>query len=171
MNLGKHHISILSTRNVIWTFFWRPPPLPLETSRTFFDSAEAPKALFIVKALRLSAVYKSIKVHLEQGQDLIMSTQIYFKYKYTYKNAGFCILCIDEFKYQNFRTDYRNFLIFIEKVTGANSPHPTPQRPCDVSSRQNRYATLPLVYIVNFNYLAHKNIFLHTLFSLLRRIS
>ena len=35
--LGKRHISILSTRNVIWTFFWRPPPTLLETSRTFFD--------------------------------------------------------------------------------------------------------------------------------------
>ena len=52
-------------------------PSPLETSHTFFDSAEAPKALFIVQALRLSAVYKSIKVHLGQGQDLIMTTQIH----------------------------------------------------------------------------------------------
>ena len=51
---------------------------PLETSRTFFDSTEAPEALFIVQALRLSAVYKSIKAHLGQGQDLIMSIQIYF---------------------------------------------------------------------------------------------
>ena len=75
------------------------PPLPhLETSRTFFDTAEAPGALFIVQALRLSAVNKSIKVHLGQGQDLIMSIQIYFKYKYTYENAGFCILCIDVLK-------------------------------------------------------------------------
>ena len=31
-------------------------PSPLETSHTFFDSAEAPKALFIVQVLRLSAV-------------------------------------------------------------------------------------------------------------------
>ena len=38
-------------------------PPPLETSRTFFDSTEAPEALFIVQALRLSAVYKSIKAH------------------------------------------------------------------------------------------------------------
>ena len=53
-------------------------PPPLETSRTFFDSTEAPEALFIVQALRLSAVYKSIKAHLGQGQDLIMSIQIYF---------------------------------------------------------------------------------------------
>ena len=64
---------------------------PLEPSRTFFDNAEAPGALFIV--------YKSIKVHLGQDQDLIMSIQIYFKYKYTYENAGVCILCIDVSKY------------------------------------------------------------------------
>ena len=95
---GKRHISILSMRNVIWTFFWRPPHSPLETSRTFFDTPEAAGALFIVQALRLSAVYKSIKVHLGQGQDL-MSIQIYFQYKYTYGNAGFCILCIDVLKY------------------------------------------------------------------------
>ena len=75
--LRERHISILSTRNVIWTFFWRPPPPPLETSRTFFDTTEAPEALFIVQALRLSAVYKSIKVHLGQGQDLKKSIQIY----------------------------------------------------------------------------------------------
>ena len=35
-NLGKRYKSILSTRNVLWTFFWRPPPHPpLEMSRTF----------------------------------------------------------------------------------------------------------------------------------------
>ena len=33
LDLGKRHISILSTRNVIWAFFWRPPPL--ETSPLF----------------------------------------------------------------------------------------------------------------------------------------
>ena len=99
MELGKRQILTLSTRNVIWTFFWgHAPPPPSETSRTFFDSAEASEALFIVRALRLSAVYKSINVHLRQGQDLIMSIQIYFKYKYTYENAEFCILYIDEFK-------------------------------------------------------------------------
>ena len=42
-------------------------------------------------------MYKSLKAHLGQGQDLIMSIQIYLKYKYTYENAGFCILCIDDF--------------------------------------------------------------------------
>ena len=99
LDLGKRHILILSTRNIIWTLFWRPPsPPPLETSHTFFDTAEAPGALFIVQALRLSAVYKSMQVHLGQGQDLIMSIQIYFQYKYTYENAEFCILCIDVLK-------------------------------------------------------------------------
>ena len=47
--LGKRHISILSTKNVIWTFFWRPPQPPLETSRTFFDTAETPETLFILQ--------------------------------------------------------------------------------------------------------------------------
>ena len=75
-----------------------PPPPPLETSRTFFDSAEAPEALFILPALGLSVMYKSINIHLGQGQDLIMSIKIYLIYKYTYENAGFCILCIDDFK-------------------------------------------------------------------------
>ena len=74
-------------------------PTPLETSCTFFDSAEAPEALFILQALRLGVVYKSINVNLGQGQDPIMSTQIHLKYKYTYENAGFCILCIDDSKY------------------------------------------------------------------------
>ena len=45
------------------------PPPPLETSHTFFDSAEASEALFIVQALRLRAVNKSVKVHLGEGQD------------------------------------------------------------------------------------------------------
>ena len=47
--LGKRHISILSTR----TSYGRSsgdPPLPLETSRTFFDTAEAPEALSMLKA-------------------------------------------------------------------------------------------------------------------------
>ena len=45
------------------------PPPPLRNVTHFFDSAEASEALFIVQVLRLSAVYKSIKVHLRQGQD------------------------------------------------------------------------------------------------------
>ena len=49
------------------------PPLPLETSRTFFDFAEAPVALSILQGLRLiTVVYKSIKIH-RQSQNLIMS--------------------------------------------------------------------------------------------------
>ena len=31
-------------------------------------------------------------------KDSIMSIQIYLKYKYTYENAGFCVLCINDFK-------------------------------------------------------------------------
>ena len=42
-------------------------------------------------------MYKGLNVHLGQGQDL-MSIEIYLRYKYTYKNAGFCVLCIDDFK-------------------------------------------------------------------------
>ena len=56
------------------------PPSPLEMSRTFFDSAKAPEVLFILQALRLSVVYKSINVHFGQGQDQIMSIQIYLRY-------------------------------------------------------------------------------------------
>ena len=33
-------------------------------------------ALFILQLLRMSVVYKSVKVHLGQSQDLIMSTYI-----------------------------------------------------------------------------------------------
>ena len=71
-----------------------PPPAPLQTSRTFFRLSKAPEALFIAQALRLSVVYNSInliKVHLgpdkSTRQDLIMSIQIYLKYKYTYENV------------------------------------------------------------------------------------
>ena len=49
---------------------YQPPPPPFEMSRTFFCSAEVPEALFILQALRLSVVYKSINVHLGQGQDI-----------------------------------------------------------------------------------------------------
>ena len=93
-----------------------PPPSPLERSRAFLDSAGGPEVLFIVQALRLSAVYKSIKIHLGQSQDLIMSIQIHFKYKYTYENVGFCILCIDEFKILKFSNRLLKFFtIFAEK--------------------------------------------------------
>ena len=101
------------------------PPLLFETSRTFFSCAKAPEALFILQALRLSVVYKSINVHLGQGQDLIMSTQIYLKYKYTNENAIFCILCIDDFKilkiFQNCRNSPR---FFTEKRHKRQLPRP-----------------------------------------------
>ena len=45
-----------------------PPPPPPRTSRTFFYSAEASEALPIAQALRLSAVYKSTKVHLGKAR-------------------------------------------------------------------------------------------------------
>ena len=51
-------------------------PPPLETSRTFFDFAEAPVALFTLQSLRLSVVYESVNVHLGQSQDLIMSIYV-----------------------------------------------------------------------------------------------
>ena len=80
-------------------------------SRTFFNSAEAPEALFIMQALKFSAVYKSIKVHLGQGQDLIMSIQIYFEYITLTKMLDFVHFVLDEFKILRFSnvTDYRNF--------------------------------------------------------------
>ena len=142
INWGKRHISILSTRNVIWTLLWRSPHPPLETSRTFFDTAEAPGALFIVQALRFSAVSKTIKVHLGQGQDLIVSIQIYFQYKYAYENAGFCILCINVLKMLK---TIEIFHDFHRETSQAPTPPPPPhpQRPSDVSREQNRYVTLP----------------------------
>ena len=74
--LGKRHISIVSTRKVIWTFFRDPHPL-LKRHALFFDSVEALEGLFILQTLRFNVVYKSINVHLGHGQDLIMSMQIY----------------------------------------------------------------------------------------------
>ena len=81
--LEKRHMDVLLET--------LPHPL-LETSRTFFRPTR------LLAGLRLSVVYKSIKVHLGQSQGLIMSIHIYWKCKYTYENAGFCILCIDYFK-------------------------------------------------------------------------
>ena len=93
-------------------------------------------------------MYKSIKAHLGQSQELIMSIEIYLKCKYTYENAGFCILCIDDFKllkiliYQTIES-FHDFSP--SNVTGANPPPPpTPYRPYDVSRGQNRYVTLLL---------------------------
>ena len=122
--LGNRHILILSTRNVIWTFFWRPPTLLHK--RYFFDSAEAPEALLILQALRLNAVHKRIKVHLRQDQDLIVSIKIYLKYKYTYGNAGFCVLCIDDFKIlKNFKK-LSKFFTFSTERRDRRQPLPPP---------------------------------------------
>ena len=96
-----------------------PPPPPLETSRTFFDFFR-----FILQALRLTVVYKSIKVHLGQTQELIMSIHIYLKCKYTYENAWFCILCIDDFKILKIFIN-RNFpRFFTEKRHRRHPPQP-----------------------------------------------
>ena len=90
----------------------------LETPTTFFDSVEALEALVILQTLRLSVVYKSIHVHLGQGQDLIVSIQMYLKYKYTYENAGFCIICTDDFKILKFST------IFHRETSQTPTPPP-----------------------------------------------
>ena len=54
------HIDFVHEKRHMDVFFSGSPPPPLETSRTFFDSAEATiaKALFILQALRLSVVYR-----------------------------------------------------------------------------------------------------------------
>ena len=71
------HIDFVHEKRHMDAFLVTPHTLPLEMSRTFFDSVEAPEALLILQALRLSVVYKSIRVHLEQGQDLAMSIKVY----------------------------------------------------------------------------------------------
>ena len=130
-------------RNVIWTFFWRPPPPRLRNVTYFSRLCEAHEALLILQTLKLSVAYKRTKVHLGQGQDLTMSIKICLKYKYTYElNAGFCVLCIDDFKILKKFTNYQNFPRFSPRnVTGANPS--TPQHPYDVSRGQNQYMTLP----------------------------
>ena len=104
--------------------YWRGKPTVLLTS-VHRDPDLRTNESSIVKSLRLSAVYKSINVHLGQGQDLIMSIQIYFKHKYTYENAGFCILCIDEFKTLKFSNRLSKFsVIFTAKHHRRQPPHP-----------------------------------------------
>ena len=49
------------------------PHPPLETSRTFFASAEGPEALFFVQAIRLNVVCESTKVHLPVRQETFSS--------------------------------------------------------------------------------------------------
>ena len=71
------------------------------------------------------------------------------KYKYTYENAGFCVLCIDDFKIlKNFNTLSKFSTFFTEKRHRRHLP--TPQRPHDVSRGQNRYVTLPLSFLTEF---------------------
>ena len=89
-------------------------------------------------------MYKSIKVHLGQSQELIMSIHIYLKCKYTYENAGFCILCIDDFKILKIFIKHRNFPRFFTEKRHRRQP---PQRPYDVLRGQNRCVTLPPTYI------------------------
>ena len=62
------HIDFVHEKRHVDVFFWESPPL--ETSRTFFDSAEATiaKALFILQALRLSVVYISINVNWDKAR-------------------------------------------------------------------------------------------------------
>ena len=92
------------------------PPPPLETSHDLY-----------LAGLRLSVVYKSIKVHLGQSQELIMSIEIYLKCKYTYENAGFCILCIDDFKILKiFIKLSKFFAIFHQETSQAPTPPPHP---------------------------------------------
>ena len=112
------------------------PPPPLETSRTFFDFIEAPGALFIFQPLRLIVVPGPDNEH----------THIYLKYKYTHENAGFCALCIDDFKILKIFNKLSKFsTIFHRGTSQAPDPPPPspPQRLYDVSRGQNRYVTLP----------------------------
>ena len=68
-----------------------------------------------------------------QSQELIISIHIYSKYKYTYENAGFCILCLDDLKILKISIFHR------ETSQAPTHPPPPPQRPYDVSRGQNRY--------------------------------
>ena len=103
--------------------FLRIHPIPLRNVTHFFRVCEAPEALLILQALRLSVVYERIKVHLGQAQDLIVSIKIYLEYNYTYENAGFCVLCIDDFKILKNFNKLSNFPRFSTRnVTGANPP-------------------------------------------------
>ena len=86
---------------------------------------------------------KFLSPYAYEGQDLIMRIQIYLKYRFTYENAEFCILGLDDFKILKIL----NKLSTPRKVTGANPPPPTLQRPYDVSRGQNRYVTLPFILL------------------------
>ena len=72
-------------------------------------------------------MYKSIKVHLGQHQDLIISIKIYLKYKYTNENAEFCALCIDNFKMLKIFNKLLKFpAIFQRERSQATTPPPPP---------------------------------------------
>ena len=80
--------------------------------------------LFILQALRLSVVYKSIIVLLEQSTELIMSISIYLKCKYTYENAGFCILCIDDMKILKIFVKLSKFSTVFTEIRHRRQPPP-----------------------------------------------
>ena len=110
------HIDFVHEKRHMDVLLETPNP-PSETSRTW---------LFILQAW-LSVVYKSIKVHLGQSQELIMSVHIYWKFKYTYKNAGLCILCIDDFKILKMFIKLSKFsTIFHRETSQAPTPPPPP---------------------------------------------
>ena len=91
---------------------------PRETSYGRFSGETPPP---------LSVVYKSINVHLGQGpQDLIMSVKMYQKYKYTYENVGFCILCMGDFKIVKILSKLSKFSTIFRRET---SQAPTPPLP------------------------------------------
>ena len=105
INHEKRHVDV---------FLETPPPLRNVTH--FFRLCRDPW---------LSVAYKSMKVYLGQCQDLIMSIKIYLKYKYTYENAGFCVLCIDDFKMlKTFNKLSKFSAIFHRETSQATTPHP-----------------------------------------------
>ena len=70
-----------------------------------------------------------------------MSIQVYLKYKYIHEIAGFCILCIDDYKILQIFNKISKF----STISHRESSHgaiPT-QRPYDVSRGHYRYVTLP----------------------------
>ena len=96
------------------------------------------------KNWRSSWSVRIVVFELGGGHDFIMGIQIYLKYKYTYENTGFAILCVDAWL-QNIKIfEQSKFsMIFTEYVTGASPPPPTHERPYDVFRGQNRHVTLP----------------------------
>ena len=96
-----------------------------------------------------------------------MSVQIYLKYKYSYENIGFCILCV---------VDPKTLKLFEQTIEISNDfhretsqaptpsppppppPPPPPQRSYDVSRGQNRYVKLPFeknLHSLNVFYTSH----------------